>query len=383
MATFTDLPNELVIKIWSHEFEPDEIESFALVSKKVHELGKHFVEEHTRLKRQYLKTSLYPSAAADLLEKMLRNPRIALYVNALTLMFPHCDDQKHARKRYSGEIMELFSSAIQLSPLIAPPDEQDWTAAIRSGDQDSILGFTIMQLPRLKKVEISGSGGVSNYTLLQSSWGTPPSLEGSSPAGPSTVPKVIDSHRTLPRPLMFPNIDELTLDDCVLTFHELSHVLRGIKELKSFGYSEAFFAGPQPFQVQPSQVCDTLLDYSSGSLQKLCFSATDPNGNYLGDLTQFRTLIDLEVDFIPLLGSTGRGLSDRLPASTERVTLRVTDRIVFKSLEEAVRQMTKSIERLPNLKALMVKCENSTGMTFPTELENMFAEIGVHLSVKP
>lgn len=55
--------------------EPDDVESFALVSKRIYSLATPFVEEHTRLKQQYSKTYCpnhqTRSEAADLFEEML------------------------------------------------------------------------------------------------------------------------------------------------------------------------------------------------------------------------------------------------------------------------------------------------------------------------
>ena len=73
MAIFSDLPNELVLCIWGYVIEPDDVESFALVSKRIYSLSSQFMNEHASLKRQYSKIWISYRQGnyepADLLEK--------------------------------------------------------------------------------------------------------------------------------------------------------------------------------------------------------------------------------------------------------------------------------------------------------------------------
>lgn len=87
MASFQDLPDELLIDIWGYMLEPEDVESFALVSKRVYSLSTPFVIEHTYLKKQFssmvVSRGKRDSAQIELLEQMLRNPRAAFYVRQL------------------------------------------------------------------------------------------------------------------------------------------------------------------------------------------------------------------------------------------------------------------------------------------------------------
>lgn len=158
MATFSDLPNELVIEVWGHVIEPEDVESFALVSKRIYSLATPFVEEHTRLKQQYSKiycpNHQTRSKVANLLEEMLLNPRIALYFNELQIHV--CTDLWFIDwlLSYSREIIDLLKSAMQYSSSIAPSEVEDWMADIERGDKDPTIALIVMRRIKLKKLEL-------------------------------------------------------------------------------------------------------------------------------------------------------------------------------------------------------------------------------------
>lgn len=59
MAIFSDLANELIIGIWEYVLDPEDVESFALVSKRIYGLSSPFLLEHARLKRQFSEIHFY------------------------------------------------------------------------------------------------------------------------------------------------------------------------------------------------------------------------------------------------------------------------------------------------------------------------------------
>ncbi len=84
MATFSALPNEILLEIWSHIPQPEDIESFASVSKNVYAISCRILREHRALKHKF---STFNNggrdskvSAAGLLREILINPRVALYV---------------------------------------------------------------------------------------------------------------------------------------------------------------------------------------------------------------------------------------------------------------------------------------------------------------
>lgn len=50
MTRFNDLPNEIVLELWHHVPPPDNVASFALVSKQIFALATPFLKEYNRLK---------------------------------------------------------------------------------------------------------------------------------------------------------------------------------------------------------------------------------------------------------------------------------------------------------------------------------------------
>ena len=84
MATFSNLPNEILLEIWSHIPQPEDIESFASVSKNVYAISYRFLRDHRRLKHKF---STFNNGGRDskvslagLLREVIINPRVALYV---------------------------------------------------------------------------------------------------------------------------------------------------------------------------------------------------------------------------------------------------------------------------------------------------------------
>lgn len=83
MATFSSLPNELVIEIWRHVLQPEDIERFAMASKKIRILSSSVLLEHRKLTRDFSYLDNWDrkskGSVAGLLKEILTNPRIALY----------------------------------------------------------------------------------------------------------------------------------------------------------------------------------------------------------------------------------------------------------------------------------------------------------------
>ena len=136
MAKFTDLPNELVVEIWSHILQPKDIENFALASKTIRTLAGKILVNHRKLTRELSTFDIGGSkmrfSPAGLLKEILTNPRVALYtkkvivpdlyvaweskegVNKLKTFDPEIgEDARHYRHTpYAEEDMELFKQAI-------------------------------------------------------------------------------------------------------------------------------------------------------------------------------------------------------------------------------------------------------------------------------
>lgn len=430
MSTFSKLPNELIIEIWGYVIEPEDVESFALVSKRVYGLATPFVEEHTRLKQEYSEICCpngeTRTRAADLLERMLLNPRITLYINELRIKtWENCwSHENNPLMSYSGDTMDLFKEAMRASSIIEPSKMGRWIADIELGDEDPILALMIMRLTKLKKFKLLRFFSEDDRHLREifgritqpseaaicprlPTWNLDRSLFVSagleSLEAVATLPSVKEpevwhpvstgsgiennSHVDTTRPSVFSNVSDLVMYFWDIEFDELCRLLWSMREVKSFSYF-----GSISSPIEPSQVCNELLDCSQHSLQKL-FLRTDSEDDagksysHMGDITRFSILAELETDFVLLLGSknnTCRRLADILPTSIERVTLFSTLRniIALEKLMEVVLQMVQSKKNsLPNLQELTFdfsQFHESCNTELITELEEMSAEVGVH-----
>ena len=398
MAIFSDLANELIIHIWGYVIEPESVESFARVSKRVHGLATPFVREHVRLKRKYSKVycSDYRTGTrpAILVKTMLLNPRIAFYIDELRIekCSPCWDRQRTPYiSSYPTDTMDLFKDAIRYSSLIAPSEIGCWVADIETGDAEPILALLIMQLTKLNKLKLYDLELEDGCRLLE----TLRRMTGSTKAiihpGPSTVGSEVDSNnQDFTQPLVFSNIKHLTFDACEIGLDDLSRLLRNKRTLKTF-----CFSGSYKSTIEPFQIVNELLACSQNSLQKLCLETTkakfnEPGTSYMGDITRFESLAALEIDFVRLLGSkdeTCRRLVDVLPMSIERVILQLfsLERISSETLRDVVLDMVKSkTDCLPNLKTLTFNAQPGgkwDNKDLMTELEGKAADVGVLFTI--
>ena len=385
MKTFNDLPNELVVEIWGHVVEPEGVESFALVSKRIFGLAAPFITEHARLKQQY-STLCYPGGetgrrAAVLLETMLLNPRVALYVNELLIRgCAGCWAEQrtpHDSSWLSRDTVGLFKDAVTRSCLFAPSEVERWGASMESGDEDPILALILMQLTRLKKFELSLWDYESDRCLLEAFGRITQSSEAAIPSGLPTVASKIDrSDRVgFPESSPFAHVSDVTLNFCDWELEDLSQLLRSTRALESFSYYDSGTS-----YVEMSQVCDELLKYSQHSLQKLCLTSSAIEQGPIRDLSRFKLLAEIKIDFLLLLGSTeGKcpRLTDILPMSIERVTLISLRGIAFEAHREAVLQMIQAkMKRLSNLKALTFETWQVLDPVLETKLDLMVVELG-------
>ena len=372
MATFSDLPNELVIAIWGYVLEPEDVESFALVSKGVNGLATPFVREHRRLKREYSEIRLLNDGTgfkpADLLEKMLRNPRIALYIKELQIIgWADCWEEQIFRDdtSYSMETMNLFEDTIRHSSLTSHTTIEDWIEEIKIGSEEPILALMIMQTTKLENLGLIRYRSVADHYLLR------------------TLEQM--THSTEARQLStFSNLSDLTILDCDITIDALSRMLRSIKDLKSFRYHGGVNSPIEDFEIRSK-----LFQSSQHSLHKLSFKKIDEEPVPMREFTRFEALTELEMDAFLLLSNKEKAcrvLADVLPMSIEKVTLFWYCSASFGVLQEVVSEMVKSKEkRLPYLKELTAGFVD-TDISFHTEriseLEAKSAGVGVLFRVK-
>ncbi len=388
MAVFSDLPNELIVEIWGHVIEPEAVESFAQVSKKIYSFSAPFVREHAYLKQQYSQIRFsYRNEPAHLLGKILLNPRIAFYISDLHIPQLALLGTPQA---FSKDTMAAFEHAIHASPLIASWEAEYWVTDIMKGNEDPIIALIVMQLTKMETFILCKSiSGKDRYLL-------------------TTLERIIKSSELtqlgqLKKSVVATKVDGHAHDDSSATsafstvrvmgilgdfrLEMISRLLRNTKELKTFAYSRSFC-----YSFEIIHLCNELIKCSQHSLQRLFINEKSAAPGQMGDLTHFKMLAELNVNFVLLFNSMIEAhgdLAEVLPVSIERVTLSlIKTSIASEVLKKVILEIIKSKmeERLPNLQALAFEFggfSNSVtddNMTLINELEGVSAEAGVRLS---
>ena len=172
MTGFNDLPNEIVLELWHHVLLPDDVASFALVSKRIFALATPSLKEHHRLRSKYAvlenESSKDGSMLAPLLKDVLLYPYIAFYVKNIcvcdwhtrwnepvpgvpSLLGPELDDAENYTWHvpYPEQDMELFRDGIRKAGNLFPCKKYNWIKLLESGHEDPILALSLGLLPNL------------------------------------------------------------------------------------------------------------------------------------------------------------------------------------------------------------------------------------------
>ena len=415
MAIFSDLPNELIISIWGYmvepQVEPQSVESFALVSKRVYELATAFVEEHQRLRQQYTKIHDLEKGkhgrAAELLETMLLNPRVAVYINELQIRgwadgWEDQDDSVQIQP-YAGKTMDVFEDAIRSLSYIDPFDAEIWVAEMRSGHEGPLLTLILIRLTELKKLEINPCYSDSDGSLDIILGGFMDSLDTLAHPRRSTSESMRHpDYGAFLQSSKFSQISDLVIKFCDIDNRTILQLLGSTKMLKRFSFYKSISCFAKLYQI-----CSGLLEYSRQSLQSLCLKFGDvinveENRNLIRDaISRFEILLELEIDIVFLLGSEDGNcntLIDMLPISIETVSISSNKMVAYETLRGIILQVVKlKVVHLPNLKALTFEQsvflepnDDPTALVTRTELcdtelfaelSKKSAEVGVFLSI--
>ena len=369
MAVFSDLPNELIINIWGYVVEPQSVENFALVSKRVYELATPFVEEHQRLRQQYpkildLETGKH-GRAADLLGVLPLNPRVALYINELQFRvgediwedYWEDQDEPIQNQSYAGTTMDIFEEEIWSLSLIDRFEAEYWVKMLRSWHEGPLLTLILIRLTELKKFVIYPCyNSDRSLEMVVGVWLR--SLERL--AHPRRSTSESESHPdngALLQLKEFSQISDLMIKHCDIPCGTILQLLRSTKKLKRFN-----FYGKLGSSVHLHQICSGLLECSRQSLQSLCLRVDDQivlgkNRSLIRDaISRFEILLELEIDIIFLLDNRDddcKTLIDMLPISIKTVSLSSIEMVAHETVRGTILQMIKrKVAHLPNLKAL-------------------------------
>lgn len=155
IRSFSALPNELVIKMRGFLIDPNDFESFALVSKWFRAISLPILKEdkHTLLKKRFSRVSLshyyYDSRLAELFRHFLEKSKMKYYVREL------CIENKWAIhwEELLNTTTAVLQQATQNSTHITPSLFFLWDTEI--GKEGSLLALLFQRLSSLRKLKFS------------------------------------------------------------------------------------------------------------------------------------------------------------------------------------------------------------------------------------
>ena len=440
MAHFSHFPNEIISEIWGNVLEPESVESFALVSKLVYAVGRPFVEEHNKLKKEYsrfdLNSDTHAGAPVFLLKDVLLRPRLALYVTHLSIYsywtgwgYPEDNDDSdddggaYHHTPYPEDIMALCIEAVGKTSFVPPNQVSRWIEKIRKGDEDPIRALLFLLLPNVTTVTLVGGGNNGDIlleTIKRIAKADKPMFltrlitvntesEGDRVGDLkclkafAALPFVQDLHVTSMGKLASAshihftpgssNITKITFKNSGPDPRFLFGLLESIKGLKAFIYEEpnesmkelGTFCRFEPFWIRAA-----LLANAKHSLESLKILSHEWQAfEEMGTFREFTTLKELETDVRLLMYRTTAnysGFANLLPASIENLYLNARDHDNTKVpilVEEIVR--TK-LQLIPNLTVLKFRLEPENALLKAPErlmepLEEKCREVGIELIV--
>lgn len=434
MADFSRLPNEIISEIWGKVQEPEDVESFALVSKHVYAIGEPFVDEHNKLKKKFsffkADSLISVSGPAFLLEQVLLRPRIALYVTHLSTgcfsqswavssdedLSDDDDEQPYnGHVRYPHKAMALFIRTIRRSSFVPKNQTSCWIRSVKEGDEDPIVALLCMLLPNLVVLTLRDNGFdalISQETILRIA-------EAEKTAFLTRLVTVNFVCRPAYHPMdwnwlrafaALPSVQSIHFDEmghveCGKMFgdaqrfvsdsysiRELAftnsgfplkvffNVLESIKGLKRFSYVDLKAAARQ---FASFWIPLALLANAKHSLECLTILCPQAQEGVLGTLREFTSLKELKTSVRHLTpGDNCDFLANLLPHSIEKIHLDTRyywpHPIVPRLVEDIVEAKSRLI---PHLKTLKLVTEGSVGVDSITKsLEEKCQNVGIELT---
>ncbi len=414
MASLSRLPNEMIAETWGHVLEPKDIESFALVSKKIYAIGIPFIMEHNKLKKEFSFFDTGPntraSAPAYLLKNVLLRPRVALYVTHLSIgrvqhrwqasngeghddMTYSNNGPKNRHDPYPDDEMALFIRAIRETGFVPLVEVGKWIQDVRMGDEDEILALLSLFIPNLTTMTLYNEGRIflqnfrkiirrialdgqqrfltrlktvclqGDYDYLESDWlevfyNLP--LLHAIDVKSIVIWKNVDTVQ-----IYIPgssNITELTFVESSVHGKTMFEILESIKALKKFSYMEPVIGF---YIFDPFWMRAALLAHAKHSLEPLTITFSQTEGNLLGTLCDFTALRELETNIHLLIRETRfEKLPDLLPTSIEQLHLHMGGHRFCNSVPSLIKSFVQEkSQRLPNLRALKLSWEAEMGIT--------------------
>lgn len=376
MSALESLPDEIGLMIWEYIILPDDIDSYSLVCPPIRALATKILPEHQRLKRQLTLVGNSQSALIgeprgtcyleifQLLELVTINPSHAPYVKNLTIESWHDSfetkrefkarlgrDERPRFEAYASKTQLVLKRAILDSMHLHPGLISRRFGHLERGDEALFLAILLTLLPSLASLKILKVGVDHKYlprfvneikdgpmlpnltsielleTLVrwkQGYWETLRAFSNLPSVRSIKAHKLKDGDKLERHEIVKfcrernSRVTDLDLQDCKLNEKTLHQVLSRFTSLVSFTYSwQDHMQDTDHFD--PSALRCALLDCSRVTLIRLDLHSNQGNSANVGDLSEFRVLKYLRIDFMLVSGGLPSHLL--LPSSLEEFHL--------------------------------------------------------------
>ena len=148
MATFSHLPNELLLQIWDFVIEPRAVESFALASKRIHRLSSPYVEEHAWFRMLLSRIRISStSRSAGLFGQMFQHPRAKFYLQDMQNEEWPCHRKwPRSCEPLKATIADLKSAFEEFARCLDRVPAKRLLEGVRDGEEGQFLAFQFKQL---------------------------------------------------------------------------------------------------------------------------------------------------------------------------------------------------------------------------------------------
>ena len=436
MASFSDLPPEIVSHIWGFIHDPRTIESFALSNKGIYVLSGPYLKEHHRLRTLFSAFHSNPrrrfTSKRDQevvpLEHFVLNPIHALYVTDLNFYHHHVGQRSILRDLvHTLDIdrsslpqnpchqteMRLVVPAVERCQGLSRKDIQDSIDDVANGYEEAILPLLLPNtlnleticlinlhdvisrrmlsmiycaalspsaqfLPKLKNVSLAFSGEPNQGLDAVYAFQAHPSLRSLSIRNLNIDANYPAAH--LPRTFYLEgHIKSLSLIDCKIDEMVLLESLRGPRSLEKFSLETSSI---KRRHYDASLIRSRLLTYAKHTLQTLDIREPFAHTNYMGSILEFTSLTSITCDSEALLGRSPDGrnyhltLVESLPNSI--LTLRLIQNHPLSEILPYLAELTKckSRTRFPSLMGITLTISSEVYYQAQTlESDNQVSEL--------
>ena len=159
MATFSQLPNEIIIQIWDFVIDPEDVKSFALVSKKIHSFSLPYVDEQACFRMLLSSIRISPtSRSADLFCQMFQDPRAKFHLRDLqTEKWPYRWECPRYCEPLKATIADLQSAFEEFGRCLDKVPAKRLLKGVRNGEEGQFLAFQFKQLIGWTEVKSSNT----------------------------------------------------------------------------------------------------------------------------------------------------------------------------------------------------------------------------------